>query len=427
MKEEVRKHSKYSPSKLFYIATCPGFEDRKDDILDNEDADEEDVTFHPATVGTRIHKALEEESKDDLLSPLEVKIYEKGMQNIEFILDELSGKWDVPKESMNIVKELVLGPVYLEGDDKNPIFGTADMVVFHQNKAAIIDHKTGQIPVSSPESNPQLICYGYLLMETHPEIEEVHLYINQPTLWDGVLYGMMHRTSPWIPQDEDSVMSYLEAKPYIQAAWTSRAINSENPMMYKSSPEVCPYCARLSECRKITRDACKLAGTCYDDRIKLLDLESINYSDVVKNPEILGKLMDFAKFFEGYTDLLKKKIRGLISAGVDIPGWKVSSGGKRIRFEKASFVDIAVNLLGKDKIVHELTSIPSGKFLPLMIQKKLEDSGAIELGLDVEDVKKTPEFKEAKEAFIEDLVDTGIILEVNETSRLLKDKGKKSN
>ena len=50
---ETNTHSKYSPSKMALLATCPGYVPRP---ITKE---EEDDDFSPADIGTRGHAALE--------------------------------------------------------------------------------------------------------------------------------------------------------------------------------------------------------------------------------------------------------------------------------------------------------------------------------------------------------------------------------
>lgn len=147
------KHAKYSPSGAHRWLTCPAsllFSDLPDT---GSEAAKEGTRLHELA-SRRLQGIYEHISSED----------EEMVSAYEEYIDRISG------DIIEIEKT-----VYYNDE----FFGTADCIIIDNNRAHVIDLKTGSVPVSA-EDNEQMLCYAFMLLCEKPNLTDFTLHIAQP-------------------------------------------------------------------------------------------------------------------------------------------------------------------------------------------------------------------------------------------------------
>lgn len=396
-------HSKYSPSSIAMLATCPGYIPRP------MTQDEEEDEFSPSAVGTRVHGALETQNPDMLLTRHERSLY-NAANNMLGILREMFTK-EVGTAEFEALPEHKFPGIRFNPDDPEQT-GTADVLFRHGNTSMIVDYKMGIVPVSNPEVNSQFIYYGLLEFAERPDCERIILAVIQPSQQDALKTAAFYRTkeSPTFSSDMPTVsMDAAEAVESVASVIMRRCRDADNPYAYSSSPHVCPYCDRLATCKKITSMARNFSLKVLKDK-ELAEGMIDSVGSAMDNPETLGSLLSFASIISEANKVHKDYAKTLFSCGVDVPGWKYASRGSTVKVDNDSFRAYVEQFLSPEDILDNISRLPVMKLLDLLLEKSMES------GVSGKDKKA------AKELLLKELQDLGIVREVKGAMALLKMK-----
>lgn len=396
-------HSKYSPSKIALLATCPGYVSRP--LTPEEEEDD----FSPSAVGTRVHGALETQNPDMLLTKHERSLY-TAANNMVGILRGMMEK-EVGTADFEVLPEHKFPGIRFNPDDPEQT-GTADVLFRHGNTSMIIDYKMGMVPVSNPEVNSQFIYYGLLEFSERPECERIILAVIQPSQQDALKTAAFYRTkeSPTFSSDMPAVpMDATEAMKSIASVIIRHGRDADNPYAYSSSPHVCPYCDRLATCKKITSMARNFSLKVLKDK-DLAEGMIDSVGTAMDNPETLGSLLSFASIIGEANKVHKDYAKTLFACGVDVPGWKYASRGNTIKVDNDTFRAYVEQHLSPEEILDTVSRLPVAKLLDIVLERTA-----------VEGASKA-EKKAAKELLLKDLQDLGIVREVKSAMALLKMK-----
>lgn len=235
-------------------------------------------------------------------------------------------------------------------------FGTGDCIIIGSKQLHIVDYKNGQgVPVPA-ERNPQMMLYALGALGAYSllyEIENVHLHIVQPKVWD--------EPSQWTLSAADLLAWGESIKPV-----AAKAFAGEGEYVVGDH---CGFCRAKSLCRARTEQllsATKLAP----DKPPLISWEEV--------AEILKRGDGLVKWFNS----LKEDALARVLAGGDLPGWKAVAGrgGRDFADLDAAFAHLKAN--GIDEALlwdrKPITAAASEKVLTKKVYKELlEDSGHV--------------------------------------------------
>lgn len=396
-------HTKYSPSKVMMIATCPGYEDR-------EREDEEEDEFSPAAVGSRIHYALEKQDPEPLLSAHESSLYNRANTDLESLLDELCSLWGVERGELNIIREHKFRGITFKGL-KEKQSGTADVLIRCGDKSCIADYKMGLLPVTHPKDNSQLMIYGVFEFAENRQCQECYLAVIQPTLSDSLKVARMVRSSKKKHRENHvnfAAKDYRQARDGYKAVISRRNRDWGNPFTYQSSPDVCPYCAKCASCRRVTELAISFsAEVLKEEDLKGTDISNI--LDAAQNNVLVGKLLSFYKVASEAQNQLKETAKSLNAMGIPVPGWKFGNGGELLTVNKEALTAYLREELTQEELMACTNSVSFKKALVVLLDKMAPEAN-----------KK--ERDAIKQALINDLETSGIVTARKTSVRLLREK-----
>lgn len=402
---EVDGHSKYSPSSIASYATCPGYRPKEKEEEESEEPNEMD----PASVGSRIHEALENDDPSTLLSSQEKWMYDKCKSEMEELIVLFSKVCGVKPEEIEVIPEHKFPGINM------PIVGTqtgtTDVLLRCGEASLIADYKTGMIEVGHPKTNSQTAVYSLYEFSERPECNMIIVATIQPQSEQCTKVAMILRNNgdkdiynvPGIPMYENGDMSDISLlyTSTIERAERLIAHTSE----YRVSPDVCVHCGRLATCPNIAKLTSRFGK-------EILHLEEddkliVDMDEAIDSPENIGRLMSFYKIALESEKEIKKIARGLFNMNVEIPGWKASKGARTISVDKERFKEYVRNRLEDSEIVEILGSLPVGKILNAIIDKFDSDM-------------EKDERNEIKDIMISDLEDSGVVREVKTGVRIIR-------
>lgn len=182
-----------------------------------------------------------------------------------------------------------------------PLFGTADAIIFHQDSAHldVVDLKWGQGHAVSPIQNPQQMIYGLGAMEEiGPFVDTVTLHIFQPRAggvkkWDT--------TAAELQQWEQDVL--VPAALQVAANDPTETVGDH-----------CRWCVRAGECKGLADHSMSLAKTAFD---------AIPPDPADLSNEYLAKVLDQAEIIAAWVSKVRAEASQRIDVGQDIPNWKL--------------------------------------------------------------------------------------------------------
>ena len=185
--------------------------------------------------------------------------------------------------------------------------------------------------------------------------------------------------------------------------------DAENPYAYSSSPHVCPYCARLARCKKVTSMARNFSLKVLKDK-DLAEGMIDNVGTAMDNPETLGSLLSFANIIAEANKVHKDYAKTLFACGIDVPGWKYARRGNTVKVDNDAFRAYVEQYISPEEILDSISRLPVSKLLDMVVDKnKVEGATRAEM-------------KEAKESLLEELQELGVVKEVTSAMALLKIK-----
>jgi hypothetical protein len=148
--------------------------------------------------------------------------------------------------------------------------------------------------------------------------------------------------------------TYATAKAVVDGVL--EAVNDPN-----AQPTACEYC---SWCRKA--DTCVARTTPVTETLAVVESPALSLeamkSELVANPERLGKFLQAAAMFEDFVGEVKTAAKEQMATGGVVPGWKLQTEAGREHFDRVSIVRAAVaGKSGLDDLVANLGGKMSGK------------------------------------------------------------------
>ncbi|NWL89990.1 DUF2800 domain-containing protein [Paenibacillus sp. 79R4] len=179
-------------------------------------------------------------------------------------------------------------------------FGTSDCIIIGAGKLYVIDYKNGQgVPVPA-ENNPQMKLYALGAFKAFSllfPIEEVHLAIVQPKVWD--------QPSEWSISVTDLLAWGESIKPIAQAAY-----KGEGEYVIG---EHCGFCRAKATCRARTEHMLK-AGSKAPLKPPLIGWDEV------------GEVLRQAEGVDKWYKALKEAALSEVLKGGQVPGWKAVEG-----------------------------------------------------------------------------------------------------
>lgn len=286
-----------SASSAGRYALCPG------SFLLEQQVKEPEVSSSDATAGNRIHAWLAGEplqtlSDDERELALDCIRQRKELAQTVFGHEQLHTHIEVRYWSFD---ELF----------RRSWSGKPDVVFFKQNKALIIDYKTGRGEVEDAVGNLQLRSLAVLLAEYDPEVKEITVAIVQP-------YAGKPSVCTYSGEDLD------QAKVQIHElmARVKRPGQPRNP-----SQPACKYCK--------AKPICPEAQAVVETMPAMIQKES---GEIIMSPEQIAAFLDKIPLAEAVIESVRGKARRILEAGGSIPGWKLKPGTVRETITKPDIV-----------------------------------------------------------------------------------------
>lgn len=295
MNHPDERQGKPSASYIERIALCPGSWNLEKTLPNPPDTDD-------ASRGTRIHDALAGIGSD-VLTAEEQEVAEKCRR--------LKG------ESL----EAVFGMVTPDQEFRerrfwlptNSFSGKADYIAIHDNKALILDYKTGRADVEEAKGNLQLRALAVLLWLNDGMIDSVTVGIIQPF------------ASPQLSLCEYSTEELGKANVELHDI-LAKANHSEAPRI--PGEKQCKYCKAKAVCPQaigLTLGVAKDGSAMMEKPTQ----EQVAAVVAAMPADNLANLLDRCRVAEMVIEAAKDNAKSRIQAGEDIPGYRLKDGSTR--------------------------------------------------------------------------------------------------
>jgi RecB family exonuclease len=278
-------HAKYSPSKLPFLALCPGWQS--------------DPTPGPQAIrGTAIHgwlaKAVSEPdpvARQALLRTVPADLAEPVSAGL-MLWSDLRTRF--PDHDWH---------AEFPSDTGIPdVFGTADLVGISDWSpvAVVCDWKTGRGERDDAGQSLQCAAYALGVLRRWPHVQEVVIVLGEleqePT------------ESTWTAAQLDQASARI----------TSVAMYADFATVqdYRPSPKACQYCARREGCPALVRDVTRTAEIVANN-----GPHTIAELTPVEVGNALRQFRPAAKLVADFIDTLEKRAKDMIAAGTPVPGW----------------------------------------------------------------------------------------------------------
>lgn len=285
-------HAKFAPSSLGMFEKCPGWRNREE---------KEEGKSEAAEKGTRIHKALEKDSIDDLQDEEERHVAQVLKDYVDAVITE-----NLPALPKPDRRELRLN-IDLGGGLFT--YGTCDRMLIYGSRATMLDYKTGYLPVEDAETNAQVWSYVIGAFQKYDALDTIDFYLLVPNQ-DAVYLHTFKRS--------DVENMQLRLNTIIRRAqsfdWNAPQVELLNPQ-----PRLCEYCKFQAICPALSAKVLTI-GT------KLLPGLPVPTSVTINEntpPDDIAALLRLAPFVESWA----KEVRGRalklnMEMGVEIPGYR---------------------------------------------------------------------------------------------------------
>lgn len=203
-------------------------------------------------------------------------------------------------------------------------FGTGDCLIITEPMLEVIDFKYGKGNRVEAHDNPQMQLYALGALAAYEnlyDIETIHMTIFQPRL-SGVQ-----------DTDEKSVKDLL--------AWAKKVVKPKAKLADKGegdfapSEETCKFCRAKNECRARTEKNLAL----FDD----------SPDPLLITAEEAGEILKKADDIETWLKDLKTLVSSALTAGEEVPGWKMVEGRSNRKFVDEDKVVAAMTAAGYDE------------------------------------------------------------------------------
>ncbi len=291
-KDDSLAHAKFAPSSLGMFEKCPGWRNREEKEAGKSEAAEK---------GTRIHKALEKDSIDDLEDEEERHCAQALKDYVDALIQE-----NLPALPKPDRRELRLN-VDLGGGLFT--FGTCDRMLIYGRVAKMLDYKTGYLPVEDAETNAQVWSYVIGAFQKYDILDDIDFYLLVPNQ-DAVYHHNFKRS--------DVEGMQLRLNTIIRRAqnfnWESPDVSLLNPQ-----PRLCEYCKYQAICPALSAKVLTI-GT------KLLPGLPVPTSVTINEntpPEDVASLLRMIPFMDAWASNAKQQALKLnMELGIEIPGFR---------------------------------------------------------------------------------------------------------
>ena len=309
-----------------------------------------------AEEGTLAHAAAECILRDDKagLDSVKRKILAGGFdpeipEKVRKYTDYVTALRDSVHGELFVEQRLALTAITGEEGAK----GTSDAVILAPGELYVVDLKYGQGDKIDAPENPQLLIYAAAAYQafSFADIERVTVAIVQPRLdhvseWTLDLSDLLARADD-VRKKAAAVLAMKDASP---EAWE-----------YHPGLKTCKYCKARSSCRALAAACLSAAG------VEILEKS--------KTPRLvaaeIGKILEALPMIEKWGDTMRETAIAELTAGRDVPGWKLvagRAGPRKWADEKASEYSIASYTQTKSAIESRRpprSCLPAGKSRPL--------------------------------------------------------------
>lgn len=189
-------------------------------------------------------------------------------------------------------------------------FGTVDALVVKGDTIKIIDLKTGRGVRVEPENNEQLLLYALGALEAQElvrEINRIELHIVQPRL-DNIGY--------W-------ELSVDELRAFGERARAVVAQIVDGVYAYNPGEKTCRWCPAKATCPALSAQVSEATAMDFDD---LTDVPATADDLKTVTPDRLASLFARVGLVENWCKAIREAVFAELSAGRDVPGYKLVEG-----------------------------------------------------------------------------------------------------
>jgi hypothetical protein len=210
----------------------------------------------------------------------------------------------------------------VEFDGIEDAFGTADLTLFLDNGAGIIDFKFGEGVGVEAEGNQQLMFYAAAALDGNAVFQKhdkFFLGIYQPRRRDGEPFTYV-------------VVSKRQLQDFKREVKKVRNLMDRKDAEFKTG-EHCRFCPAAVLCPMLGQEAKNVVAG---------DVDALTLA-------ALGENLTLARRLESWLHQLTETVRFRLEQGDDVPGWKlVEKRGHRKWVEEDSVIETALTMAGMD-------------------------------------------------------------------------------
>ena len=281
LKQQDRKHSRISPSKLKPLQICPGWE--------NQEGESE-----ASLRGTFLHEIME---TGEIPKAVPEKVTEEDIamakQMLVFLREEEKLSPYEPVHEM----ELDFKPLGLEDFEK----GHLDRVLIlevdkdeNPTKAELTDFKFGEWEVEPVKDNIQFRSYGIGLFLEVPTLEEVVLRLKQPALNKDETHVL--RRNPDFGIIKTQLATIVRRR--------QKYLETKDESMLKSDEDNCNFCAAQANCPVWQKYMVRLANESNLFEVPVVQISALDDPETADPDEVL-RVFRWIKPMEEYLKKLK--------------------------------------------------------------------------------------------------------------------------
>lgn len=277
------EHAEFNPSSLGMFEKCPGYRNRQGDTIFTEK-------------GTRIHKALEKNTIDDL-DEEERPIARRCQDFIDGIIaDHLPKLPDADYREVKLTMDL-------EGGIST--FGTCDRLIIYGDHGFEIDFKSGYRLITDASQNAQAFSYVIGAFQRFPQLKTIEFFF---------LIPQRDEISSHVFSRDDIPMMQLRLNTIIRRAM---AADYATGKYFSPQPELCEYCAMQADCPALAKKALNILH-------KVADGLPVPSHVIVSKarPDDIPHLLRLAPLMEAWASGIKAAALALnLEEGLEVDGF----------------------------------------------------------------------------------------------------------
>lgn len=248
--------------------------------------------------------------------------------------------------------------VYAKSIDE-ALYGTADYILFQKgNRMKVYDFKYGKGVVVDPAENKQMAIYALAAMDTEAgyAFNEIELVIVQPRAGgESVRRWMMPQD--WSAQFHESLKTAVEA-----------TRQDDAPVV---AGKHCRWCVAKSTCKAAYDEVQKQAMVDFTEEPKTLakgTLPDISTLSI----EVLVRALDHEDYINSWFEAARLKIRGMLEAGLEVPGLKLVEGKSNRKYIDEAAVVAEFEPLFGESAIYEKKLLSPAKLEKIVGKGKLD-------------------------------------------------------